>query len=183
MKKNTKDNNSWDKKRLFIESVVAIGICIVSIKYGESKSQIVYNGDIITYEIYSDTINSIDEINNIASSKTTGEKIAEYALQFEGNPYMYGGTSLTEGADASGFVSSVFNQFGFALPHSSSAIKNIGKIVDIQDVQPGDVVCYDGHVAIYVGDGKVIHASNPRNGIIVTKINYREPLFARRIVE
>lgn len=79
MKKNIKDNNSWDKKRLLIESVVAIGICIVSIKYGESKSQIVYNGDVITYEIYSDTINSIDEINNIASSKTTGEKIAEYA--------------------------------------------------------------------------------------------------------
>lgn len=183
MKKKTKDKNSWDKKRLLIETIVAIGICIIGIKYGESKTQIIYNGDIITYEIYSDTVNSIDEINGIASNNATGQEIAEYALQFEGNPYAYGGTSLTNGADSSGFVSSVFNHFGFALPHSGSAIKNVGQIVDISDVEPGDVICYDNHVAIYVGDNKVIHASNPKKGIIISEMNYRVPLFARRIAE
>lgn len=174
---------SWDKKRLAIEVIVALFTCFMGIQYGESKNEITYNGDVITYEIYADTIESIETINEIAGGNSTGEEIAEYALQFEGNPYVYGGTSLTNGADASGFVSSVYNNFGFALPHSSAAVKNIGQEVDIHELQLGDVVCYENHVGIYVGDSKIIHASNPSLGIVVSDIDYREAQFARRIAE
>lgn len=176
------NNNSWDKKRLIIEIIVNIVLCLIGLKIGEEKSAIVYNGNNITYEIYVDTINSINLMNEEASKNTTGDSVAFYAKQFVGNPYVYGGSSLTDGADASGFVSAIYATFGFALPHSSAAIQNIGEDVSIEDIRAGDIVCYAGHVGIYLGDGEIVHASTPAEGIIISNMTYRPVLSIRRII-
>lgn len=111
-----------------------------------------------------------------------GVEVAEYALQFVGNPYVYGGTSLTEGADCSGFVLSVYANFGVKLPHSSAADRNQGYAVDgLENAQPGDLICYSGHVALYIGDGQIVHASNSKTGIITSNADYRKILAIRRI--
>lgn len=111
-----------------------------------------------------------------------GRAVADYALQFVGNPYVYGGTSLTNGADCSGFVMSVYANFGVSLPHSSAADRNVGYAVNgLENAQAGDLVCYSGHVALYIGNGQIVHASTSKTGIIVSNANYRTPLSVRRI--
>ncbi len=116
------------------------------------------------------------------SGSEMGAAVANFACQFVGNPYVYGGTSLTNGADCSGFVMSVYNNFGVSLPHSSAADRSVGATVDgLANAQPGDIVCYSGHVGIYVGDGKIVHASTSKTGIIISNANYRSVLSVRRI--
>lgn len=116
------------------------------------------------------------------SGNASGQAVVDYALQFVGNPYVYGGTSLTNGADCSGFVMSVYNNFGVSLPHSSAADRNVGATVNgIENAQPGDIICYSGHVGIYVGNGQIVHASTSRTGIIVSSATYRSILSIRRI--
>jgi len=111
-----------------------------------------------------------------------GNAVAEYALQFVGNPYVYGGTSLTNGADCSGFVMSVYANFGVSLPHSSAADRKQGYAVDgLANAQPGDLICYSGHVALYIGDGQIVHASTSKTGIIVSRADYKKILAIRRI--
>ncbi len=118
----------------------------------------------------------------VGSGSEMGVAVAEYALQFVGNPYVYGGTSLTEGADCSGFVMSVYANFGISLPHSSAADRTQGTAVDgLANAQPGDLICYSGHVAIYIGNGQIVHASTRKTGIIVSNADYKKVLAVRRI--
>lgn len=110
------------------------------------------------------------------------QAVVDFALQFEGNPYVYGGTSLTNGADCSGFVMSVYANFGVGLPHSSAADRNVGSAVpSLAEAQPGDIICYSGHVGIYAGDGMLVHASTSKTGIIISSATYRNILSIRRI--
>lgn len=119
---------------------------------------------------------------SVGEGSEMGVAVAEYALQFVGNPYVYGGTSLTNGADCSGFVMSVYANFGVSLPHSSAADRTQGYAVEgLENAQPGDLICYSGHVALYIGNGQIVHASNKKTGIKVSQADYRKILAIRRI--
>ena len=125
---------------------------------------------------------SSSEESYSAPSGSNGQAVVDYACQFVGNPYVYGGSSLTNGTDCSGFVMSVYAQFGISLPHSSSALRSVGYGVSVDDMQPGDIICYSGHVAIYCGGNTIVHASNPSTGIKYTSpANYKTILAVRRI--
>lgn len=119
------------------------------------------------------------------SSDTSGlgRKIADYALKFLGNPYVYGGTSLTDGADCSGFVQSIYKHFGISLPRTSGEQGKSGRAIDgVANAKPGDLVWYSGHIGIYIGNEQIVHASSPKNGIIISNVYYRKILGIRRII-
>ena len=131
------------------------------------------------------TTGSGSSTGSSGSENTTdlGQQIADYAMKFIGNPYVYGGTSLTNGADCSGFVQSVYKHFGISLPRTSGEQGKSGRAVDgLDNARPGDLIWYSGHIGIYIGDGKIVHASNPKNGIITSNATYRTILGIRRIV-
>ena len=114
-------------------------------------------------------------------------EICEYALQFVGNAYRWGGSSLTRGADCSGFTLSVYANYGVSLPHSSKAQAKCGTRVELSELQPGDLVFYGGsnihHVAMYIGNGQVVHAQSSDTGIVISNMNYNTPTRAMRILE
>ena len=121
------------------------------------------------------------------SNAELGQQIVDYAVQFVGNPYVYGGTSLTNGADCSGFVQSVYADFGISLPRTSGSQGKSGSAVaDIASAQPGDLVWYSGHIGIYMGNSQLVHASSskpyPEGGIKISDVNYRTILGIRRII-
>ncbi len=117
-----------------------------------------------------------------ASGSDKGKQIAKYALQFVGNPYVAGGTSLTNGADCSGFTYRVYQDYGYDISRTSYSQRSAGRGVDYSEAQPGDLICYEGHVALYIGGGKIVHASTQRTGIKVSNANYRTILAVRRIL-
>ncbi len=118
-----------------------------------------------------------------SSSISLGQQIADYAMRFVGNPYVYGGTSLTNGADCSGFVQSVYKHFGISLPRHSGDQGKTGKAVSgLSNAKAGDLIWYSGHIGIYIGNGKIVHASNKKNGIMVSNADYRTILGIRRII-
>ena len=111
-----------------------------------------------------------------------GQQVADFALQFVGNPYVYGGTSLTNGADCSGFTLAVYSNFGVSLPHSAAAQNKKGSNVgSVANAVPGDLIYYSGHIGIYIGNEQIVHASNSRTGIIVSNVYYDKVLGVRRI--
>lgn len=112
----------------------------------------------------------------------SGSDIAQYACQFVGNPYVPGGTSLTNGADCSGFTQSVYKVYGYSLPRNSASQRSAGREVSYEEVQPGDLICYAGHVAIYLGNGRIVHASSVKTGIKYGYATYKPILSVRRIV-
>ena len=148
----------------------------------------------VEYDEYGNVIDSdntvdpdtVDTSSNSSSSSSSsssgsGSSIVDYATQFVGNPYVWGGTSLTGGADCSGFTQSVYAQFGYSLPRTSYEQQNWGTEVSYADAQPGDLICYGGHVAIYMGNGQIVHASNSRDGIKISNdATYRTILSVRR---
>ncbi len=114
--------------------------------------------------------------NNNAGSQVsgsgTGADIAAFACNYVGNPYVWGGTSLTNGADCSGFIMTVYKQFGYSLPHSSFSMRSSGVGVSLEEAQAGDIICYSGHVAIYIGNGRIVHAKNSKYGIVTDPVYY-----------
>ena len=117
------------------------------------------------------------------SKKTKGKTVASFAKRFVGNPYRWGGTNLNTGADCSGFTKAVYRSFGYNIPRTSSSQRRAGKKVSYKKKQPGDLICYSGHVAIYIGGGKIVHASSRKTGIKISpKANYRKVVSVRRIV-
>lgn len=117
----------------------------------------------------------------------TGAAVVNYACQFVGNPYVYGGNSLTNGTDCSGFIKLVYANFGVSLPRSSGAYLSVGRSVPYSQAMPGDIICYSGHVALYMGGGQIVHASNsnpyPQGGIkISSNAAYKTILSVRRVL-
>jgi cell wall-associated NlpC family hydrolase len=140
-----------------------------------------------TTEAVTETTTEATTESVAAPSGQTGIDLANYATQFVGNPYVYGGSSLTDGADCSGFVMAVYAQFGYSLPHSAGAQSGYGTRVDTSSLEPGDIVFYGndgviGHCGIYIGGGNIVHASTEATGIKISNYLYRTPMCAVRLI-
>ena len=153
------------------------------------------SSDDVEYDEYGNVIDSDNTVSaeeyeseqtsgsDSSSYSGSGSSVVDYATQFVGNPYVWGGTSLTSGADCSGFVQSVYANFGVSLPRTSYEQQNAGTEVSYSDAQPGDLICYGGHVAIYMGNGRIVHASNSVDGIKISdNAAYRTIVSVRRLV-
>ena len=128
-------------------------------------------------------VKSSDSDSSSSSGSGSGSSVVDFATQFVGNPYVWGGTSLTGGADCSGFTQSVYANFGVSLPRTSYEQQYAGTEVSYADAQPGDLICYGGHVAIYMGNGRIVHASNSVDGIKISdNAAYRTIVSVRRLV-
>ena len=117
-----------------------------------------------------------------SSGSGNGKSIANYACQFIGNPYVSGGTSLTNGADCSGFIYRLYADYGYRVPRTSSQLLSVGTGVSYSEAQPGDIICYEGHVGMYIGGGMIVHASTAKTGIKVSNAQYRPILAVRRVM-
>lgn len=128
-----------------------------------------------------------NDLIDASAGSDVGKQMAKFGCQYIGNKYVYGGLSLTDGIDCSGFTYRVYENFGYKLPRTSAAQRSVGREVSLENAQPGDLVCYSGHVGLYIGGGYIVHASNskpyPKGGIKVNKADYRSILTIRRVVE
>ena len=167
------------------------------VEYDENGDDVDSAGssDDVEYDEYGNVIDSDNTVSaeeyeseqtsgsDSSSYSGSGSSVVDYATQFVGNPYVWGGTSLTSGADCSGFVQSVYANFGVSLPRTSYEQQNAGTEVSYSDAQPGDLICYGGHVAIYMGNGRIVHASNSVDGIKISdNAAYRTIVSVRRLV-
>ena len=124
-------------------------------------------------------------LTSVKSGVPGGEvrsSVVEFASQFIGNPYVWGGTSLTDGADCSGFVQSVYAHFGVSLPRTTYEMVNAGYAVSYEDAMPGDLILYNGHVGLYMGDGNIVNAMNPEKGIGICSATYAQIISVRRVL-
>ena len=158
----------------------------VKVSYGDEDAYV--SADYVTVGKKLKTALNITEFLYGEGVSDVRVALCEYAKQFIGNPYVWGGTSLTKGADCSGFVLSVFQKYGIYLPHSSRAQANMGTKISMNEAKPGDLVFYAkggriNHVAIYIGGGQVCHASSPKSGIKVSGAYYRTPAKVVRIIQ
>lgn len=128
------------------------------------------------------TIAAAQAIVAQSGGSSNGKSIANYACQFIGNPYVSGGTSLTNGADCSGFIYALYKDYGYRVPRTSWQLREVGTGVSYSEAQPGDIVCYEGHVGMYIGGGMIVHASTQRTGIKVSNAQYRPILTVRRVM-
>ena len=128
------------------------------------------------------TVAAAQAIVASSSGSSTGKAMANYGCQFIGNPYVPGGTSLTNGADCSGFIFRIYADFGYRVPRTSWQLRSVGTEVSLSSAQPGDIVCYEGHVGMYIGGGMIVHASTQKTGIKVSNAQYRPILTIRRVV-
>lgn len=147
-------------------------------KAAEEMAQTQNTGVVVTTNNVSYDVSSIYN----ATGSDLGKNIAAFACQYVGNPYVPGGTSLTNGADCSGFVFAVYKNFGYKVPRTSFSLRSAGTEVPYSEAQPGDVVCYTGHVAIYIGNGMIVHASTQKTGIKISRAEYRSILCVRRLI-
>ena len=127
------------------------------------------------------TVAAAQAIVAASSGSSTGKAMANYGCQFIGNPYVPGGTSLTNGADCSGFIFRIYADFGYKVPRTSWQLRTVGTEVSLASAEPGDIVCYDGHVGMYIGGGMIVHASTQKTGIKVSNAQYRPILTIRRV--
>lgn len=159
----------------------------VSVVYGDGKDAAYVSGDYVEVAYSLETALTMTEVRYGKGVTDAGVDLASRAIQYVGNPYVYGGTSLTNGTDCSGFTMLLMQKYGISLSHSARAQSKMGTAVNISELRPGDLVFYaDGsginHVAIYIGGGQVCHASNPTRGIIISSLYYRNPVCARRLL-
>lgn len=145
--------------------------------YAYDDSSYYYN-DVPDYSYYDDD----DDDDDTVETTSDGKKVIAYACKFVGNPYKFGGTSLTHGVDCSGFTQAVYAHFGISIPRDSTSQRSCGRAVDYKDAQPGDLICYAGHVALYIGNGQIVHASSERTGITYCYATYRTILAVRRVL-
>ena len=162
----------------------------------ETKKQIEANGE-DKYQTAKETVKpeenqalyyTLTSVKEGSPSGEIRESMLEFASQFIGNPYVWGGTSLTNGADCSGFTMSIFKKFGISLPRTSSEQSRTGKKISVSDARAGDLIFYGSgghvsHVALCIGGGRVVHASNSKDGIKTSNIYYRTPICARRVID
>ena len=149
---------------------------------GNSESESQSDDSSKTEETSSESSSTTQAPAPSSSGGGKGQQVADYACKFIGNPYVAGGTSLTNGADCSGFVMAVYQSFGISLPRSSYAQAGVGTAVSYSEAKPGDIIYYGGHVGIYIGNGQIVHASTERTGIKITAATYRSIITVRRIV-
>lgn len=159
----------------------------VSVVYGDGTDPAYVSGEYVDVSYKLDTAMTMTEVRYGKGVTDAGIDLANRAIQYVGCPYVYGGNSLSNGTDCSGFTMLLYAKYGISLAHSARAQARCGSEVAISDLRPGDLVFYSrgggiDHVAIYIGGGQVCHASNPTNGIIITSVSYRTPVCARRLL-
>lgn len=175
--KNTKDKVTWYSSNPEI----------VTVNGGELTS-VAVGGAVVTAEVNGTYLTCKVVVADFSGMSAEQEAVVSYALQHLGNPYVYGGSSLTKGADCSGFTMAVYQHFGYSLPHNAYMQIGATRSVSMNNIQPGDLIFYGSsksscsHVALYIGDGKVIHASTETTGIVISNYNYRKYVGVGRVL-